>query len=218
MKLVISGVGTGVGKTHVACALAATAHSLGLSCAAVKPVETGGGADGAALAIASHFTASQPAPYSFAATIAPHVAARQLGIEIDVRRCCQWVDEMTGSVRVQIVELAGGLLSPLSSHARNAELLRELAPDGWVAVASDRLGVIHEIASLMICVRALELPPPLIVLDAALAPDQSSGTNGAELQTLGVCTVAAQFPRATLGDGPTQAAATALARAASMSR
>ena len=149
MKLVISGVGTSVGKTHVACALATTLREAGLSCAAVKPVETGGGDDGAALAMASRFSPEQPPPYSFPEPIAPHLAARQLGIEIELRRCCQWVDQMIGGFEVQIVELAGGLLSPLSPHARNAELLRQLAPDGWVAVARDRLGV-HQASGPML--------------------------------------------------------------------
>jgi dethiobiotin synthetase len=211
-RWVISGTGTEVGKSWVGCALARRVVEQGRAVAALKPVESGGDADARALQHAAAFHV-EPSPFLLADPVSPHLAARRAGVSIELKQCRAWVERNSAGATVCLVELAGGLLTPLSDTATNADLLKELAPDGWVAVAPDRLGVLHELASLMLCARHLDLPPPIVVLSDPAARDLSTGTNAAELSRLGICRVAAVFPRDPSLGPQTSSAARALANA-----
>jgi dethiobiotin synthetase len=212
MRVVVSGTGTGVGKTRAAVVLATALRAWGRTCVALKPIESGGDGDATALAAASSFHVKRPPPYRFDAPISPHLAARSTGVEIDATECARWVREVADGADCAIVELAGALLSPLSRTQTNVDLLRALAPDRWIAVAPDRLGVIHEVSALMLSCRCLDLEPPALVLDAPERPDGSTGTNAAEIEWLGIGSIAAELPRGSPNDPSSLAAASRLAR------
>ena len=100
----VTGTDTDVGKTTIAAGLLRAARLAGLSTAAVKPVASGceAGADGLrnsdALALLAEcslpLSYAEVNPFAFAPAIAPHLAAREAGVELKVeawlppcRRC-----------------------------------------------------------------------------------------------------------------------------------
>jgi dethiobiotin synthetase len=119
--LFIAGTDTGVGKTCVAAALLRALVGAGVRAAGMKPVAAGiepGGTvaeDVAALAAADGLAVplADRNPYGFAPAIAPHLAARDAGTEIDVAVIAAAYARLARVADVVIVEGAGGVLVPL---------------------------------------------------------------------------------------------------------
>lgn len=117
----VTGTDTGVGKTVAACALLRAHAALGLRAVGMKPVASGfapdsaGNEDVRALEAAGNVRAPLAArnPYSFAAAIAPHLAARLAGVKIELGRIDVAYRELALSADRIVVEGAGGALSPL---------------------------------------------------------------------------------------------------------
>ncbi len=90
----ITGTDTGVGKSLIACALIEKFKSGGLKVAGMKPVASGSemtvdglrNADALALQAAAniHVPYDLINPYCFAPAIAPHLAAQQAGVSINL--------------------------------------------------------------------------------------------------------------------------------------
>ena len=190
--LIVFGVGTGVGKTWVASALARSA--LPQTCLALKPIETGctpgePPSDAAALASAAGHPLHAPR-YSFAEPVTPWLAAEHEGKTIDLEAIRIWVDECTTThgatlhATTCIVETAGGVFSPLSAHVTNLELGSTLEPASWILVAPNRLGVLHDVRATVAAMDAIHRPPDLIMLNDCCPPDASTGTNLALLRRL----------------------------------
>lgn len=195
MRVIVLGTGTDVGKTY---ATACLARGLAARCTvlALKPIESGvvPGGQGDAEAIgeaAGHAPAHSP--WRFGPPISPHLAARAAGIAIDVARVAEWVHEQErlNPSDVTLVELAGGAFSPLALGATNVELALALGPALWLLVAPDALGVLHDVTATL---RSLPRAPDAVVLSRSRPLDASTGTNAAELQTLGITAVLEVLP------------------------
>jgi dethiobiotin synthetase len=188
-RLVVIGTGTGIGKTHACLALVSAVAIAGISVAGLKPIESGvspsAPSDASALAAASTFHVKQPL-YAFADPVSPHLAARRAGVSVDLARVRDWVDAHLASVVV--VETAGALLSPLGPRITNLDLAQALWPDHLLLVAPDRLGVLHDVMATLHALRTLgaRLPEPLVLLQPPVEADASTGTNGDELDLLGL--------------------------------
>lgn len=197
MRIAVVGTGTDVGKTHVACALLSALRARGVVVRGYKPVATGvvaGERCGDAVAHARACGADYVHPtYTFVPAVSPHLAARDAGVEIDVRTIALRAAEMGEGALV--VETAGGLFSPLGDGVTNADLVRALAPARVVLVAPDRIGVLHDVGAAVRAAR-LEGLALDVVLSGPAVPDASTGTNGPELGRLGSARVLAVFPRA----------------------
>ncbi|KYF62016.1 dethiobiotin synthase [Sorangium cellulosum] len=199
LRVAVVGTGTGVGKTHASVALVAALAARGAQVCGLKPIESG--VDGASTTDADQLalvSSVQPeaAPYRFAEPVSPHLAARRCGVTISLDVATAWVARQQAPVVV--VESAGALLSPLGPGLANADLVRALAPDALVLVGLDRLGILHEVASCLMALRALApgLPPALVLLNPPAASDASTGTNAEELESLGITSNTVVMPRA----------------------
>ncbi len=118
----ITGTDTDVGKTTVAAGLLCAARRQGFSTLAIKPVASGcdltaqGLRNSDALALAQQSSIKLPYaqinPFAFAPAIAPHLAAQQAGVKLDVatlqQACLQVVNQQAD---LTIIEGAGGWLS-----------------------------------------------------------------------------------------------------------
>ena len=215
-RVVVVGTGTEVGKTHLSVALVeylARSHQV----CGLKPIESGVpagevGADADALADAGTFHVKHPQPYALPDPVSPHLAARRMGIVIDLARVAEWVD--AHAAEWVVVETAGALLSPLGPGLTNLDLARALRPDVWVLVALDRLGVLHEVAACVAVLRAHGVGEvPLVVLQAPAVTDGSTGTNAAELVALGTVPRVFEMPRGRATSLACQAVAGAIAEA-----
>ncbi len=154
--LFVTGTDTDVGKTHVALGLMAALQRRDLRVAAMKPVSAGcewGGEAGErglrnddALQLSAQSSLAIPYqtlnPYAFEPAIAPHIAARMVGVEMRLEvltRACAEIEERADLV---VVEGAGGWLVPVNGRQTLADLAVAL---GFpvVLVVGVRLGCLN---------------------------------------------------------------------------
>ncbi|MFQ5683013.1 MAG: dethiobiotin synthase [Candidatus Binatia bacterium] len=150
----ITGTDTGVGKTVVACGLAALLRDSGYRVGVMKPAESGCTEregkllphDAVALKEASG--CKEPletiCPYPLPGLLAPSRAAERAGLKIDIAYLHSLYEEISSAHDVTIVEGAGGLLVPLLPHYTYTDLSGLLKLPIFV-VAGNRLGVINHL-------------------------------------------------------------------------
>ena len=213
----VVGTGTEVGKTHVSCTLLAAAVRAGVSCVGLKPIESGyrddAEHDAGRLAAACAGELVEPL-YRFAEAVSPHLAARRTGVEVKPGRVSDWVTEQWHRTGYQfvLVETAGGLLSPLGEGVSNMDAVAALRPDAVLLVGADQLGVLHDVASVLLALDGTGLSSRTVVaLSAPAQNDASTGTNAAELAALGISDAPVVFGRDSIRGPLSSAAATTLA-------
>jgi len=150
--LFITGTGTGVGKTYVAALVARALHEAGARVGVYKPVASGCELrDGLMVspdAITLWKAAGKPGaiervcPQMFAASLAPHLAARAEGKRVDAALVREGLGIWRETCDVVLVEGAGGLMSPISDDDYNADLAAEFGYP-LVVVAANELGTIN---------------------------------------------------------------------------
>jgi dethiobiotin synthetase len=148
----ITGTDTGVGKTRVAGALCRGLAARGTRVAGMKPVASGctltpeglRNEDALALLAAMNVRArySDVNPYAFAPAIAPHIAAREAGVDIDFAVLDRAYERLRMQSQALIVEGAGGWLAPLDSSRVFADLAVHWHMD-VVLVVGMRLGCLN---------------------------------------------------------------------------
>lgn len=161
--LFVVGTDTGVGKTWVAARIAAALARTGKKVGVYKPAASGCERQGDALvsedAVALWEAAGRPGelqavcPQRFLAPLAPHLAAREEGREIDSTQLRGGLDYWRDRCEIVVVEGAGGLMSPLGDR----EYVADLAADfGYplVVVAPNRIGVINQTLQTLLAARA----------------------------------------------------------------
>ena len=150
--LFVTGTDTGVGKTFVASGIARHLSDRQLRVGVMKPVETGcarrgadlEAADAVRLMAAARSTLEIPSvcPYRFEEPLAPDVAARRAGRQIDPAIIRNQYESIAASSDVTIVEGAGGLLVPIWERYTMAALAADLGLPLLVVVGS-RLGAVN---------------------------------------------------------------------------
>lgn len=207
--VVVTGTGTEIGKTHVAVALllawrqVLVARGLtGPRVAGLKPVESGvtpgAPTDAGTLEQASTFHVKRVSPpYMLTRAVSPHLAAAAEGRTIAVTEILRPIEDARASADAVLVELAGGLFTPLAPGLTNCDVARALGADAVLLVVPDRLGVLHDVAAATRAAKAEGLTLTGIIVVAPGAPDASTGTNAAELSVVTAIPVLATVPRAT---------------------
>lgn len=148
----ITGTDTGIGKSWCAAALMWKLQQQGLSVAGMKPiasgcVETAEGLRNEDALLLQQF-ASTPTPYreinpyAFKPAIAPHIAAEQAGISIDIEAIRQQYEVISKNADFTVVEGVGGWLAPLNHQQTLADLATALQLP-VIMVVGIRLGCIN---------------------------------------------------------------------------
>ena len=183
--LVVTGTGTGIGKTHLAEALLLGWAARGLHVVGLKPVESGVGpdvlTDARRLSRASNV---HVAPFGVALPdpVSPHLAARRAGVTLDLSLLREGILAARDLAHLVLVELPGGLFTPLAPRILNADFAESLSPDATLLVAPDRLGVLHDLLAVF---RATgSRPATAIALIAPEHADAATGSNATELALL----------------------------------
>lgn len=150
----ITGTDTGVGKTLVACGLAALLRAWGYRVGVMKPAETGcAERDGKlfpedAASLKSASGSEEPletiCPYRFPEPLAPSMAAARASVEIDIAQIQSRYREISEKNDITLVEGAGGLLVPILPSYTYADLAKVLKLP-VIVVAANRLGVINHL-------------------------------------------------------------------------
>ncbi len=150
----VTGTDTEIGKTTIAAGLLHAARQRGLSTAAAKPVASGCArtADGLrnddALALLGECTLAlryeEVNPLAFEPAIAPHLAAREVGVQLDVAALLAPVQAILAKrADLTLVEGAGGWRVPLAGQASLSDLVIALQLP-VIMVVGVRLGCINQ--------------------------------------------------------------------------
>ena len=185
--IVVTGTGTGIGKTHVACAALRRAAEHG-PVLGYKPVESGldgpGPSDAARLEAASTFHVQQSPGLRLRAPLSPHLAARLEGKRLDWSEIVRFVTNTRAAGVPMLLELPGGLFSPLADGFRSVDALASLEPTATVLLAPNRLGVLHDIGATLAGAKSLGAVLHAVGLVDPDTADDSTAHNPAEVQTL----------------------------------
>lgn len=148
----VTGTDTDAGKTYISAALLRHFAAQSLRVVGMKPVASGAkeldgvlhNSDVTQLRQASNVQADVRwiNPYCFTPAIAPHIAAQQAGVTIDLQQIKQAYEQLCGMADVVVVEGAGGWLVPLNGQQTIADLA-QLLDIPIVLVVRIRLGCIN---------------------------------------------------------------------------
>ena len=197
--LVVTGTGTSIGKTHVSTALLLHASQRTRTCG-YKPVESGASSaqttDHQRLHDAGTLHVKHLPLYSLQAPVSPHLAARLEGISIDWSGVVGAVKELRSDGTAVLVEMPGGLFTPLTATMRNVDALALLEPSMTLLVAPDALAVLHDVGATVTAASALDAIIDGVVLVAPSTADASTGTNVVELEPRVMTRIYGVFRRA----------------------
>jgi dethiobiotin synthetase len=159
----ITGTDTGVGKTYFACQLISHFVSLGYQVVGMKPIAAGEdwvngewvNDDVLKLEAASNVKAPRALinPYSFRPPIAPHIAAEQANITIEISTIQQAFEALTQLADIVIVEGAGGFLVPINANENMADLTKALDLP-TILVVGMKLGCINHTSLTLDAIQA----------------------------------------------------------------
>ncbi|MBU0593002.1 MAG: dethiobiotin synthase [Gammaproteobacteria bacterium] len=148
----VTGTDTDVGKTLIACALLHAWRAAGKTAIGMKPVAAGceiqaqGLICGDVTALCQSSSVQAPVklvnPYAFEPPVAPHIAAEESGVTIELERIHAAFLTLAECAEIVVVEGAGGFRVPLNLHEDSADLARKLGLP-VVLVVGMRLGCLN---------------------------------------------------------------------------
>lgn len=149
VTILVSGSGTGVGKTRVTAALARLAARQGRSVQIIKPVQTGvtsgqtTDADEAA-ALAGISPGAAHTLRRYPAALAPMAAAKAVGAGLEMATVIDEIRKLP-PVDIRLIEGAGGLAVPLTNSGYDwGDFAALLEINALVLVVPDQLGAINQ--------------------------------------------------------------------------
>lgn len=191
--LFITGTDTGVGKTMVACLLAALLRRAGRRVGVFKPVASGcapgaGGAGGAGELVSEDAVAIKACsgcqaglgtinPVRYGPPLAPAVAAQMEGRPFDWPAVDAARAELAGGHDLLLVEGAGGLLTPIDGRLTVADMARRMGYPLLIVVRAG-LGTLNHTALTCAVARQAGLKPAGLVINGARR-SATGGTEGA---------------------------------------
>lgn len=147
--LFVTGTDTGVGKTIVTAALAASLRAQRLNVGVWKPVQSGallgsGASDAERLLQYTGINerAEAVAPFTFEAALTPLLAAKQAGLTLTLQEIVAAGEPLVRRYDSLLIEGAGGVAVPLAGDALVADLISELRIPALI-VARSGLGTIN---------------------------------------------------------------------------
>ena len=160
----ITGTDTSVGKTLVSCTLIHAFAARGKAVVGMKPVAAGRGdegewADVEMLTASSNVSAPRSLinPYALIQPVAPHIAAREMGIEIDTAVILEACRGLQDIAEIVIVEGIGGFRVPLNNRHDAGDMARSM---GFpvILVVGMRLGCLNHALLTAEAVQSVGLP------------------------------------------------------------
>lgn len=149
----VTGTDTGIGKTTVSCALLRAFAAQGNRVVGMKPVTAGCRREGDLLIsedveqLQAASTVSAPLalvnPYTFEPPVAPHIAADQAGVEIDLEQIEAAFKKLQSLADIVVVEGVGGFRVPLNQNQDTADMAVKLGLP-VILVVGMRLGCLNQ--------------------------------------------------------------------------
>ena len=183
----ITGTGTEIGKTVIAGGLAASLKQAGMNVGVMKPISTGNTADAQFLKHAAQVDDERSLinPIYLRHPLAPSVAARMEGREIDVSCVETAFAELRQKYDFMIVEGVGGIAVPIQDDFLVVHLIKRLQLPILI-VAQVGLGTLNHTLLTVAYARQFELQITGIVLNGLCAETAglAEATNPAEIENL----------------------------------
>ncbi|MDE0325089.1 MAG: dethiobiotin synthase [Candidatus Poribacteria bacterium] len=183
----ITGPGTEIGKTVIAGGLAASLKQAGMNVGVMKPISTGDTADAQFLKHAAQVDDELASinPIYLRHPLAPSVAARMEGREIDVSCVETAFAELQQKYDFVIVEGVGGIAVPIQDDFLVVHLIKQLQLPILI-VAQAGLGTLNHTLLTVAYARQFELQITGIVLNGLRAETAglAEATNPAEIENL----------------------------------
>jgi dethiobiotin synthetase len=197
--IVVTGTGTGVGKTVVTAAIAALARAGGKTVAVVKAAQTGAGPGepgdltvvGALSGVRDvHELARYPDPLS------PEAAARAAGLPpLDLGRAAAAVRALAATRDLVLVEGAGGLLVRYTPGGGTLACLATAVTARAVVVTAAGLGTLNHTALTLEALAARRLPLAGLVIGSwPRRPGLAERHNLADLESVAGAALAGALP------------------------
>ncbi|MGH3672002.1 MAG: dethiobiotin synthase [Pseudonocardiaceae bacterium] len=188
--LLVTGTGTGVGKTVVTSAIAALAVAAGRRVAVLKVAQTGieagqpGDLDEVRRLVGSSLTCRELARYPD--PLAPAVAARRAGLApVTPALAAAAARELAAEHDLVLIEGAGGLLVPLDGSGGTLADVAETLDAPVLVVVAAGLGTLNHTALTAEVLRARGVRCAGIVIGAwPAAPDLAARCNRADLHAV----------------------------------
>jgi dethiobiotin synthetase len=187
--VLVTGTGSGVGKTWVMRVLARTLQQRGLRVLAVKPVETGCDTapdqreDGILLAEATGQAAPRSALIRYGPPLPPALAAGMEAEPVDFDALLLQLEPLRAEADLVLLEGTGGLLTPITWEWNAVELARSLGA-GALVVGRDEAETLNQ---MLLTLSALELGGVDVlgvVVTAPAVPDASTGLTAGAVSRL----------------------------------
>ena len=183
----ITGTGTEIGKTVIAGGLAASLKQAGMNVGVMKPISTGDRADAQFLKHAAQVDdeLSSINPIYLRHPLAPSVAARMEGKDIDVSCVETAFAELQQKYDFVIVEGVGGIAVPIRDDFLVVHLIKRLQLPILI-VAQVGLGTLNHTLLTVAYARQFELQIAGIVLNGLCAETAglAEATNPVEIENL----------------------------------
>ncbi|MBI5887818.1 MAG: dethiobiotin synthase [Deltaproteobacteria bacterium] len=191
----ITGTDTGVGKTFVSAGIAASLKRKGVDVGVMKPVESGCAERGGLVipedavklkeAAGVDDTLDEINPYRFIQPLAPSIAARLKGEQVNFEKIKSSFEGLAARHRIMLVEGAGGLMTPVTDDETIAGLVKSLDLP-LIIVAASCLGAINLTLLTVHAARSLNIHIKGVVLnhphDPHTAQDKSRDYNCEEIE------------------------------------
>ncbi|GMX67002.1 dethiobiotin synthase [Paenibacillus elgii] len=202
--LFVTGTDTGVGKTVMTAAIAAALRSEGQNVGVWKPVQSGGllgkGITDAERLLRGTGIVERPeqvAPFTFAAPLAPALAAMQAGVSLTMAGLLAAGEPLAERYDALLIEGAGGAAAPLTSDALVADLIAELGVPALI-VARCGLGTVNHTLLTAGLLRQRGIPVAGVVMNevdhATSRNDPSTAANAELIERYGALRVLGRFP------------------------
>jgi len=190
----ITGTDTGVGKTFVTAGIAVVLKEKGVNVGVMKPVETGCAEKERELEPQDALFLKKAAgvsdeldlinPYRFKAPLAPSVASRLEGKNIDLNKIKECYDTLASKHSIMFVEGAGGILVPLNEKETISDLVKLLQLP-LIVIAASKLGAINHTLLTVKHAQSIGIEVKGIIINyPALATDETLSTNQTEIKRL----------------------------------
>lgn len=179
----ITGSGTDVGKTFVACGLIRALRLRGVAVGALKPVVSGfdplaweNSDPGRLLRALGQAPTSQAlaalSPWRYAAPLAPDLAASLEGRAVDFNAVAEFCMARTAAEpdRLWLIEGVGGVMSPVSESRTGVDLMMVLSAP-VVLVAGGYLGAISHALTALSVLEAHKLTVAAVVVSGGAPND-----------------------------------------------
>ena len=179
--LFVTGTGTDIGKTYISCALIRALKARGAVVDAFKPVVSGFGPKDAASSDPARLAAAlgdpgavfRIAPRRYRAPLSPNIAARLEGETLVLDDMI--IDAVARAAELRdgllVVEGAGGVMSPLTDHETNLDMISALGAP-VLLVAGSYLGTISHLLTALVALRVAKARVAAVVISESLdAPD-----------------------------------------------